>query len=494
MNLLDRAIALFSPEAAMRRDLARRYIRLAYEGASAGRRFGSWLAGRSSANAEIGSSLFALRDRSHALVRDNPYAARALNEFADIAVGTGITARASGADEGEVARINTAWANWIEDCDADGQLDLYGLQGLAAKTVFESGECLVRLRQRRNGDGHAVPLQLQLLEPDYLDHNKTGLTQTGYIIQGVEFDAIGRRVAYWLYPGHPGDVIRQTRRGSAASAPVPAEDILHVYRKTRPGQVRGVPWLSPVMVLLHDLDGYEDAELMRKRVEACFVAFVSQPEGMEGPTLAPSTVDEAGRKVEQVEPGQIKYLTPGASVSFGSPHSQGGYREYVRARQGTIAAALSMMAPQLTGDYSEINYTSFKAGFLAFRAMIETFRWACFVPMFCEPIWRRFHFTWLTVQGREVEKAPPANWTPPGFGSVEPYRDAMAALTYIRSGIRTLPQAIAEQGYDPASQLREIAEFNALLDKLQITLDCDPRKVTQSGAEQAGGKPVMEGK
>ena len=68
--------------------------------------------------------------------------------------------------------------------------------------LAESGECLVRLRERRVEDGLPVPLQLQVLEPDHLDASKTGdLPNGGFVLQGVEFDALGRRRAYWLYPG-----------------------------------------------------------------------------------------------------------------------------------------------------------------------------------------------------------------------------------------------------------------------------------------------------
>jgi len=66
------------------------------------------------------------------------------------------------------------------------------------------GECIVRFRQRRPGDGIDVPFQLQVLEPDYLDHNKTLSLDTGTIIEGVQFDKIGRRVAYWMFGNHPG--------------------------------------------------------------------------------------------------------------------------------------------------------------------------------------------------------------------------------------------------------------------------------------------------
>ncbi|HOQ48004.1 MAG TPA: phage portal protein [Bryobacteraceae bacterium] len=488
MNWLDRAITWVSPEAGLRRVRARRaaeMVRLAYEGARATRRTDGWITTGNSANAEIVLALSKLRERSRDLVRNNPYAARAVAEVVGNAVGTGITAQARTGLPELNRQIDAAWLDWIERCDADGQLDFYGIQALVARTVFESGECLVRFRQRRDGDGFKVPVQLQVLEPDYLDQSKTQKTDTGYIIHGVEFDLVGRRTFYWLFGQHPGEVTQTSLRGSLVSARVPASEVLHIYRKDRPGQVRGVPWLAPVIITLRDLDEYEEAELVRKKIEACFAAFVTQPQGPEGPPIAPASTDaETGRRVESFEPGMIEYLKPGEEITFSTPSASSGYRDYVATRQSSIATGLQLTYEQLTGDLSRVNYSSYRAGLLSFRNGIESFRWLTFIPMLCIPVWNRFVAVAFTA-GAIPQPGPfKAEWTPPGFGSVDPYKDSVATLNRIRTGTLTLRQAIAEQGYDPDAQLEQIAEINRLLDERGIVLDCDPRKVTQSGAGQ----------
>ncbi|MBI2818132.1 MAG: phage portal protein [Acidobacteria bacterium] len=490
MNWLDQAISWVSPERGLRRVRARRaaeIVRMAYEGARLDRRTRTWITTGNSANAEIGSALVRLRERSRDLIRNNPYAARAVDEIVGNAIGTGITAQAR-SDKDKLAKtIQSVWLDWIEECDADNQVDLYGIQDLVARTVFESGECLVRFRVRPEKDGLKVPLQLQVLEPDYLDESKTQETDTGYIIQGIEFDLVGRRTFYWLFKQHPGDVTRTSRKGNFLSERVPAEEVLHIYRKKRPGQVRGVPWLAPVIITLRDLDEYEEAELVRKKIEACFAAFVTQPEGVEGPPIAPTTTDsETGHKVETFEPGMIEYLRPGEQITFANPASTAGaYREFVATKQATIATGLQLTYEQLTGDLSRVNYSSYRAGLMSFRSGIESFRWLTFVKMFCQPVWDRFlRIAALAGQIPEPEGMG-CEWTPPGFGSVDPYKDAVATLTQIRTGQKTWEQAVAEQGFDPAEQLERIAAINQKWDAKEIVLDCDPRKVSKTGTAQS---------
>src|SRR3990167_1769750 len=139
------------------------------------------------------------------MVRDNTYAAQVVNVITSYAVGYGISAKVKVDPRNLKEKIEPAWERWVDECDAARQLDFYGLQNMVARTVVESGECLVRRRDRRPSDGLRIPVQLQVIEPDYLDLNKTGATDTGYIIHGVEFDLTERRIFYWLFSEHPGE-------------------------------------------------------------------------------------------------------------------------------------------------------------------------------------------------------------------------------------------------------------------------------------------------
>jgi hypothetical protein len=58
-------------------------------------------------------------------------------------------------------------------------------------------------------------------------------------------------------------LVRSTTHGLAGGAiwlssqRVAARDVLHIYRKRRPGQLRDVSWLAPVLTRLCDLGDYE---------------------------------------------------------------------------------------------------------------------------------------------------------------------------------------------------------------------------------------------
>jgi lambda family phage portal protein len=507
MNLIDRTIEAMAPRYALRRMQARAALtltqdymerhaeRFAYDGSSAGRRAHGWYAPSSDANVELMGSLVWLRNRSRDLVRNNPYAVKATEELVGNGVGTGIVPQSKTGNTSIDKIIDAEWPFFVEACDTPQRLDFYGMQALVMRTMAESGESIVRFRPRLAQDNLRVPLQLQLLEADFLDHARTMGTVNGSVMQGVQFDLLGRRVAYWIFTYHPGGVLVLNPRGGILSQPVPADQILHTYRVLRPGQIRGVPWLTPVMLALRDLDDYADAERVRKKIEACVVAMITQPEGIEGSWLGFKGNDPlTTHPVESFQPGMTAYLKPGEDVKFNNPQALGGYREYKTTELEEIAAGLGLPYELMTGDLSKVNYSSWRGGQLGFRNTIENYRWLTLIPMFCMPVRRRVIDT-LVMLGKipaRVVDDPAINlyatqWTAPRFESVDPVKDAEAALKDIRMGRITWFEAVLANGYDPNAQLAQIALFNKLVDKFEIILDCDPRNTTLRGQEQPAG-------
>ncbi len=146
LNWLDRAVGYVSPAAGLRR-VRNRYamtaLRRSYEGARLGRRTEGWVAAGTGANAEIGPALVRLRDRSRDLVRNNPYAAKAVQAVVSNLVGTGIMPRARASRQKLVRDADSLWQRFAETADADGQTDVCGRPG-GCKQNLRLGRHVVR--------------------------------------------------------------------------------------------------------------------------------------------------------------------------------------------------------------------------------------------------------------------------------------------------------------------------------------------------------------
>lgn len=457
-----------------------------YDGVGGGRRALAWQVGNPGAVAALAHSQDELRAKSRDLVRRNAWAAAGVEAFVSSAIGTGIKPQSMVQDPRLRESIQRLWSDWCTQADASGLTDFYGLQALACRAMLEGGECLVRLRYRRLEDGLPVGLQLQLLEPEHLPLTMNKRTTSGNVIRaGIEFDRLGRRVAYHLTRSHPGDGALAPMSGSGGNdtVRVPASEVIHLFRPLRPGQIRGEPWLARALVKLNELDQYDDAELVRKKTAAMFAGFVTRlsPEDI---LMGEGTADSDGAALAGLEPGTLQILEPGEDVRFSQPADVGGsYAEFLRMQFRAVAAAMGITYEMLTGDLTQVNYSSIRAGLLEFRRRCEAIQHGVIVHQLCRPIWRAWMAQavlegTLSLDQFNARKRDylAAKWIPHGWQWVDPKKEFDAMVTAIRAGLLSRSEAISAFGYDAEDIDREIAADNQRADELGLVFDSDPRQ------------------
>lgn len=453
--------------------LARRY-----DAASKTARLSGWRTPGTDADA-ANADPQTIRNRCRDLVRNNPWAAKGVSVIVNNAVGFGIRANITAGSKLRTRRAQDLWQAWAETtaCDADGLLDFYGIQALAFRSLIESGECLIRLRPRRPEDGLPVPMQLQLLEPDMIADDAYVLTRanpnTGNTIyRGIEFDPLGRRVAYWLYRIHPG---ADTLEYSSEITRVPATEIIHLFRRDRPGQDRGVSWLAPVVVTLRELGIYEDALLKRQQIANLFAGFITSddPAAFEA---------ELNDELPDLQPGTMYMLANGRSVTFNEPPKAESDPAFRDACLRAIAAGLGVTYESLTGNLSEVNFSSARLGAMEFGRSLDAWAWNLFIPRVCQGVFAWFQ-QMATASGVDLTDAR-AEWTPPSRTLVDPAKEFNALLTAVKTGVMSLPEAIRSQGYDPVALAEEQAEYLGVLDSLGIKVESDYRNSIKTQPEQ----------
>lgn len=481
-SLFDRFLAVFAPGVALNREKKRLLLEnfgdfvasRRFEGASKGRRMAGWNTPGTDANSALLNNLPVLRNRARDLVRNSGWAAKGISVLVENVVGTGIIGKPVSKSAPKAKRAKELWKLWADStaCDFEGLHDFAGLQALVMRAVAESGECLIRRIRIVSEDN--VPLQIQVLESDYLDHTKNEKIEGGgFIVQGVEFDRAGKKVAFWIFMKHPGDV----NAGSTKSVRMPAEDFSHIYAVQRPSQVRGVPVLAPVILSLRDFTDYVDAELVRARTQACFSVFVSDTE---------PPIDAVGNgsqlPIDKIEPGLIEYLPPGKQIQLASPPVVNALDTFASQTLHQVAAGMQIPFESLTGDYSRVNFSSGRMGWIEFQRNIDGWRWRVLVPRLCDVVWKWF-IEAAFLAGANLEGVS-VSWTAPRREMIDPTSEINSTLSAVRGGLMTISEAIRQSGYDPDEVMAERALDDARLDEMGIQLDSDPRKTMKAGMTQ----------
>ena len=466
-------------------------VRASYEGASHGRRMAGKGTVATGPNMPLARSLPLLQSRSRNATRNNAYAQGARDAYVSNLVGSGIR------PDWKNDEVQTLWDSWVKQADAEGVDSFYGLQSIAAASEFEAGEVLTRFRFRRPSDGLVVPLQVQLIESDHLDPAHSRIDGDRLIKMGIEFNAIGQRAAYHLWRFHPHEKLTA---GANARTAVPADSVLHLYRRTRPGQLRGIPALTSVIIRLYEIDEMQDAQLARQKLGQLFGAFVKR-KTVEPEDELPNFGEAVGSHVSlpgeteplnEFTPGAIHFLDDDEEVTFSAPPDIGGsYTSWLRTELLAVGRGAGITYEQLTGDLQGVNFSSIRAGLLEFRRRIEALQAHLMVHQWCQPIGAKFLDTAIISGAVEIEnywrdreQHLAIDWIAPKWTWVDPLKEVTADILEVRAGFDSRAAKAAERQWS-------LRDLDAAIEAGQqsaidhgLVFDSDPAQTNSSGAVQ----------
>ncbi len=376
---------------------------------------------------DIYRNLATLRSRSRCLYMSAPVATSAIKSLRTAVVGRGlhlhvaIDAAELGLTEQEAAawsrNVEREFSVWAENpaaCDILGQHNFYELQQLALMSWKMSGDAFCLFRSAPATPLTPYSLRLQLLEADRICTPGDiigdgvlayGLTPSGNrVYDGVEVDKVsGRIVAYYVasdYPsnGMPIEWSRVPKCGERTGSP----NILHLMDAERPGQLRGVPLIAPVLESIMQLAQYLRSEALAALMETYLSGYITtsqadapiigSPRGCGGPGIvvddsgSTDDAEEVQRDLEALEPepGKINQLLPGESITFNDPKRPGNqFDPFMRSVSTQIGAALEIPADVLLKSYNS-SYSASRAAIQDFwRAVSMTRVWLS--SDFCGP-------------------------------------------------------------------------------------------------------------
>jgi len=321
-------------------------------------------------------------------------------------------------------------------------------------------------------------LALQLLESDLLDEEYQGgtLERSNEWRNGVEVNEWGRPVRYAFLTRHPGDYwFQNAPQRNDKHVFIPAADVIHLFMPERPGQNRGVPWFHSVMSDAHQLQGYEEAAVVRARVGASIMGFITNNEG----ELIADDVENKQR-VSDFEPGTYKYLSPGESVTvpnISSPDQQ--FEMFVKNKVRRFASGFGCSYETLSRDFSDTNYSSSRLSLLEDRE-----HWRVVQNYLIENFHMRIFREWLSlaVLSGELpfadyearpERYETPRWMARGWSWVDPLKEVKAYREAEQAGYMTKAQIIAYTGGDYDDNVTELAREQELAQSTGVTLDKD---------------------
>ncbi len=471
MNIIDKAISVISPQWAYERVAYREYLK-AYEAGEVNRFNDTWMPINADTENTDKNERDLIKARARYLERNSDIAGAAIGGIVRNVVGTGIKPQARTGNEKLNNQLELLWKEWVKhtSCDITMQQTFYELQAMLLKRKIVDGEILIRLVIDKKAK---IPFKLQVIKSDLLDSYIMNAPKTNNIIRsGIELDDYLRPLAYWIQRKSPdGYVTYESER-------IPANQIIHLWIKSNPDQIRGVSDLAPVIKRLKDMQDFLDAETVAAKIAACFSVFIVKNSPSQFPGVQQNNKkDKEGKLLSSIRPGMVSHLRPGEDIKTANPsRSMTTAKDFINVQQRLAGAGMGLSYELMSRDFNGATFSSARQGHLEDRRTFEPVQ-QYLIYHLCQPIWEQFVDMCVLgglvsirdyAQNREVYTY--AEWVTPGWSWIDPEKEVKADLLALKNSGKTLAQWCAERGYDWKEQLSQMAKEKEFAESIGLTL------------------------
>lgn len=415
--------------------------------------------GLSAATANSHGVRATLRQRSRYEVANNGFAAGMVSTLTNDVVGTGPRLQIQAA-RSLTRPIETAWRRWSDEVNlADKLRTLRRAQCVDGEAFAILGNN-TRLMSR-------IKLDVRLIEADRVADPYVATMQQVWL-DGIKYDTEWNAVSYRVLRSHPGDTIFVAADPYQADE-FNAEQVIHVFKCDRPGQLRGVPEIASTLGLFAELRRYTLAVLAAAETAADFAWFLkSTSPSVDVAQADPFSTVEIERRMGQVlpsgwEPSQLKAEQPTTT-----------YGDFRRNILNEAARPLNMPYNIAACDSSSYNYASGRMDHQTYYRAIQIDR-----EQYARRVLDRILYAWLNeaalIPGLIPDGLGPFadwdwSWHWDGFGHVDPTKEANAQGTRLTNHTTTLADEYAADNKDWQEQLQQRAKELALMRQLDLPI------------------------
>lgn len=297
---------------------------------------------------------------------------------------------------------------------------------------------------------------------------------------GIVFDKNGAATDYYILKNHPNDYANDNNdsyvklpRETKWGRPI----VIHLVNDKRIAQSRGISGAVKIIEAALMDNKLHKAELGAAILNAIMSVYIESPfdrdlaEEMQDKGKLTALQDYKNifhsQRSFSIGGNKLGRMAPGEKVvSIDANRPGGEFEAFQRSVMRKLAAALDITYEQMTGDWSNVNYSSARA------ALNEVWRgWLQkrekFTRNVCTPMFGAWLEYELMIGGVKLpkgatgfyeEKSAWLNcfWIGPGKGNVDPRKEVQASVERMAAGLATLEQETANLGGDWEENMESI--------------------------------------
>lgn len=375
----------------------------------------------------------------------NSFAKGICHTLANDTISTGPALQVTHQNRELAKKIEREWRLWARKVGLAAKLRTARLSKVIDGEIFILKSTNRRLRT-------PVQLDIKLVESDQI-------STPGYVdglpdrVDGIEFDKWGQPTNYHMLKTHPGDV---WALGAWEKDDIHPDDIIHMFRVERPGQVRGIPEITPALPLFAYLRRWTLSTIAASETAANLSAVIE--------TMGNDFDDDGPEDVEpfsnvEIDRNMMVSLPRGWKMNQFKPEQPTtGYEVFRNAILGEIARCVHMPSNKALADSSRYNYSSGRLDHQTYYESIgvEQSQWAveCLDRIFEWWLDEALMLTGYLDSSDVGEVDHEWRWNPPKH--VDPQKEVGAAIDAIDAGLLSEERYLLSNNIDPEEHYQQL--------------------------------------
>ena len=367
---------------------------------------------------------------------------------------------------------------YITKCGGLGDRDF---DALILRTLMIDGEVFIRIiKDAKNPYGISFKI-LDSLCIDF-DKNRPQSNYENAIVAGIEIDKDNRPVNYYYKEGDTDNY------SVGFTEVIPANEIIHIFKKEFVGQVRGFSEICASIDSLKQLDDYAVAELFAAKIAACQNVFYERTGSTAGDWMDQEEGDDKGEFLSAMSPGESSIVPKGYTVKSISPnHPNTNFSGFVKAIVRRIASSVGVSYNRLAHDYESVNYSSLR------EASIDEGKTYANIQQFFVDNWKTFEYELFLksyimngdtkLKPSKIKEYLNYNFICRKDGLFDPAKEIVATERRLKLGLSNPIIELESLGLDPEEVVQGWVRWNELLAANNISFN-DDEKVALNVVDQ----------
>ncbi|MDO8539487.1 MAG: phage portal protein [Opitutaceae bacterium] len=374
-----------------------------------------------------------ITSRLRFLIRNNEYCAALAGAFATHMGNS--TLRSKSPDKAYNDSKERLWLTWSGSCEVSG-LSLAEVEDIIWTEFLCAGELF--FLKLASGHVQCIPAEWIFSGTEAPDNE----------IQGIQYNGTGVPTGYRIGT--------RDRHGSlvAGKTVIPEAQVIHLYKRDRAEQLRGVPWLSAAAPAIQDIGEITAAKVMSVKAQSHLSAAIIKQGGASSfPQLGDTgnttgTTKETGlpSKYTTLKSGALLYLEPGEDIkTISTAYQSADFEAFLLSRLRAVSATVGMPIELWLEGYRDSNYSSSRATNLAWGRKVRKTR-ALVEARFLQPVQ-----LWASERARAKKqlKGDRANDGECAFGwpaipSIDEQKETTANVEKLKNALTTYSAVYAE--------------------------------------------------